>query len=96
MRKAFKKYVLNYILPAVSISAVSGILTGAVITLYKFCASKAIMLSETAYHILSEKVYLIPVAFVAVFVLAVIYSPCYNIPIFKAAEYLHQSAYSED
>lgn len=78
MRKAFKKYVLNYILPAVSISAVSGFLTGAVITLYKFCASKAIMLSETAYHVLSEKVYLIPVAFVAVFVLAVIYSQCYK------------------
>lgn len=76
--KKFKKYFLNYILPAVLISSVTGALTGTVITFYKFCATKVIALSETGYHQLSEKPQFIPLIIVAVFGISFFYSACYK------------------
>ena len=80
MRKMsrFRRYFLNYIFPAVLISSVTGALTGAVITLYKFCASHVIGFSEKGYHFMGENPYWLPVIVAALFAVAFFYSKCYQ------------------
>lgn len=73
MKNNLKKYVINLIFPAFILGSITGILTGAIITLYKFCAKNVIAFSETAYEFVRNNLYLIPVVLVGLFGLAVLF-----------------------
>ena len=76
--KKYKNYFINLICPAFVFGTVTGILTAIVVTLYKFCAMRIIDLSERGYELLNERPYLIPIALIALFVVAVGYAICYK------------------
>ncbi len=73
MLKRFKGFFTNLILPAFVLGGFAGILTGAIITLYKFCAKHVLYFSEIGYEYLSEHLYFIPVVIVALFGLAFLF-----------------------
>ncbi len=61
MKRKHQSYLINLIFPAVVFGGLTGILTALVVNLYKFCAREIIHLSETGYHALRGRLYLLPI-----------------------------------
>lgn len=66
------------ILPAVSFGALTGVLTSLAVNLYKVCAKYVMAFSETGYHYLSERLYLIPVILLAFLLPAFLFAFIYK------------------
>lgn len=70
--------MVKYIGAGLLLGGISGLATGTVVTLYKFCAKQIIHLSEQGYHHLREQpLWLIPTA-IALFVLATALAALYR------------------
>ena len=78
MKNKFIKYIINIIFPAIVLGSGTGILTGAIITIYKFCAKHIIHFSETAYSYVKNAWYLIPVVLVGLLGLAFLFKYLYK------------------
>ena len=80
MSKHSKNYILNLIFPAFIFGGVTGILTGAVISLYKLCAEHVIHFSAHTYEKLREHMLYVPIVLVAFAAIAallhLIYKKC--------------------
>ncbi|MBR7101089.1 MAG: chloride channel protein [Clostridia bacterium] len=74
----YKNYIINLLLPAFVLGSVTGIITALVVSVYKLCAKLVISMSEKGYHYLGERLYLIPVLLVALFVIALFFSFIYK------------------
>lgn len=68
----------NLIFPAVVFGTVTGVLTAAVVTVYKICAKHVVHQSEIAYHYLREHLYWIPVVLIALFAIAAFFAIIYK------------------
>ncbi len=68
----YKSYFVNLIFPALIFGSVTGILTSIIVTLFKLCAKYVVSFSHLMLDTLRERVYLIPIALVLVFGLAVL------------------------
>ncbi len=73
MLKRFRSYFSNLILPAFVFGGIAGILTGAIVTLYKFCATKVIHFSEIGYEYLKTHLYFIPIVLILFFGIAYLF-----------------------
>ena len=77
MFSKYRNFFVNLIFPAVIFGSLTGILTAAVITLYKWCASRVIHLSEEGYGYLRQNLWvilpLLPVLLGIAFLFARIY-----------------------
>ena len=74
----FKNFFINLIFPALIFGSITGILTGAIISLYKFCAKHVISFSEKGYHFLNHHLYVVPLVLVGLLLLAVFFSYVYK------------------
>ena len=70
--KKIKHYLLNLVLPVFYYGAVTGILTAAIVTLYKWCAMHVIEFSMDAYAYLREHLYWLAAIVPALFGVAVL------------------------
>lgn len=70
--KKIKHYVLNLVLPIFYYGAVTGILTAALVTLYKWCAVRVIDFSFLGYSYLRQHLYLLAIAVPALFGVALL------------------------
>ena len=70
--KKIKRYLLNLVLPVFYYGAVTGILTAAIVTLYKWCAMHVIAFSMDAYAYLREHLYWLAAIVPALFGVAVL------------------------
>jgi len=70
MKKDLKNYLINLIFPAIIFGSTTGVLTGAIVMLYKFCANHIIHISEVSYGFLREHLYYVPIVVIAFFGLA--------------------------
>ncbi len=73
MLKRFKSFFINLILPVLVFGGIAGILTGAIVTLYKFCAKHILHFSEIGYEYIKGHLYFIPITLVALFGLAFLF-----------------------
>ncbi|MBQ8165253.1 MAG: hypothetical protein IJZ94_05515 [Clostridia bacterium] len=95
--KDLKNHLINLIFPAIIFGSTTGVLTGAVVMLYKFCANHIIHISEEAYTFLREHLYYVPLAAVAFFGAAFLIAFIHKKhPTSKAAVCLHQLQFSEE
>lgn len=81
MKQKTKKIIRHFtglIFPAVGFGAVSGVLTGAVITFYKWCAKHVVALSVQGYNAILQNLWLLPVALVGLFGLAFLFGIIYK------------------
>ncbi len=69
----FKNFFKNLILPAFVFGGIAGILTGAIVTLYKFCAKHVINFSQTGYDFIRNNLYYVPVVIIALFAIAFLF-----------------------
>ena len=74
----YKNYFVNLIFPAVVFGGFSGILTGAAVVFYKFCAAQVITWSEAGYALLRQRLWLLPVVLAALFGVAVVFARQYK------------------
>ena len=70
--------IVNLIFLACSFGAVTGIFTALVVVLYKFVAKFVIDFSQKGYIVLQNKLYLIPIAIVVFWIIAVLFSHIYK------------------
>ncbi len=63
----YKNFFLNLIFPAFIFGSITGILTAIIVTLYKLCAKYLISFSEVGYSFIRSRLYLIPIALIALF-----------------------------
>lgn len=68
----YAHYLINLFFPAMVFGSVSGILTAAVVLVYKVCAHHAIAFAEEGYHYLSDHAYWLPAVAAVLFVLALL------------------------
>ncbi len=73
MLKRFKSFFVNLIFPAFVFGSVAGLLTGVIVTVYKFCAKHVIHYSEIGYEFIRERLYLIPVVLIILFGIAFLF-----------------------
>lgn len=77
MKKDLKNYLINLIFPVLIFGSTTGILTGGIVMLYKFCATHIIHISEKGYHFLKDNLIYIPVVLIALlgvsFLIAIIH-----------------------
>ncbi len=78
MKKNFKNYFINLMVPAFVFGSITGIFTAVIVLLYKLCAKHVIALSEKGYHYLGENLPLIPLIILALLVLAFVFSYIYR------------------
>lgn len=78
MRKKFKSYFINLIVPAFIFGSITGVLTSVAVLFYKTCAKLAVGVSEAGYHYLRDHLYLIPVIVFLLFILSVFFSRLYR------------------
>ncbi len=78
MKPNRKPYFINLIFPAFIFGGVTGILTAAVITLYKLCAKYVVHASENGYHFIREHLYILPAVIAVLFALALMFALCYK------------------
>ncbi|MBQ9806974.1 MAG: chloride channel protein [Clostridia bacterium] len=78
MKKQYCSNVISLVLPAVFFGAVTGILTGGLVVLYKFCAKYVIEFSEHGYHFLRSNPIWILAVLAALFGLAYFFSYIYR------------------
>lgn len=83
MRKRYRNYVMNIIFPSCVFGAVTGMLTAAVVTLYKLCANIVIGYSEQGYELLRRDPSLLLPVLSALLIVALLLSIVY-----KKAPYL--------
>lgn len=76
--KDYKLYFTNRIFPAVFFGCVSGVLTAAVVVIYKVCAEQVIHWSATGYSLLRQRLWLLPVVLAAVGGIAVVFARLYK------------------
>ena len=74
----FINYLVNLIFPAVVFGSITGVLTGAVITVYKWCAKNAVELSKQLYGFLHNYLYLLPVVLLVLFGVSYLFSLIYK------------------
>ena len=73
-----KKHILSYTLPALMFGALSGAVSAAVVTIYKWFAKNSVAISEKAYHFLGQNYVYIPIAIVVLLVTAIIFARIYR------------------
>lgn len=73
-----KKHILSYTLPALMFGALSGAVSAAVVTIYKWFAKNSVAISEKAYHFLGQNYVYIPIAIVVLLVAAIISARIYR------------------
>lgn len=74
----YRNYIINLLLPAFVFGSVTGIITAVIVSFYKLCAKFVISMSEKGYHLLNERLYLIPALIVAFFGIALLFSYIYK------------------
>jgi H+/Cl- antiporter ClcA len=74
----FINYIVNLIFPAVVFGSITGILTGGIITVYKWCAKNIIEISSCLYNLLHNYLYLLPAVFVVPFGVSYLFSLIYK------------------
>ncbi len=77
-RSKYKNYLINLIFPALVFGSLAGMLTAAVVMVYKVCAHHAIAFAEQGYHYLSAHPYWLPVVAAGLFGLALLLDWVYN------------------
>ena len=60
--KIYKNYFVNLIFPAFIFGSITGIITSVVVTLFKLLTKYIIQFSNSAFALMKEKIYLIPIA----------------------------------
>ena len=78
MKTRSKNYVINTILPIFVFGAATGVLTAVAVTLFKFCAKHIISLSELGYEYIRGHLYLLPIAVILLFAVALILNLVYK------------------
>lgn len=78
MFSRYKNFLINLIFPAVVFGSLTGILTSAVITLYKWCAARVIAFSEAGYHHMREHLWIALPVLVALVGVAFLFSRIYR------------------
>lgn len=73
-----KRHIISYTFPALMFGALSGAISAAVITIYKWLAKHSVEISEKAYHILNKKPAFLPIAIAILFIATFILSRVYN------------------
>ncbi|MBQ2765814.1 MAG: chloride channel protein [Clostridia bacterium] len=76
--KTRKQYFINLIFPAFIFGSLTGILSAAIIMLYKLCAKHIIHFSEIGYAYLRGQVYLIPIIAALLFGVALLFAFFYR------------------
>ena len=71
-------YIKNLLLPVAIFGSLSGMVTGAVISLYRFCASRIIHVSEQMYALLRAHPVWIAAAVAAIAAAAFLFSRVYR------------------
>ena len=74
----YRNYIINLLLPAFVFGSVTGFITAVIVSFYKLCAKFVISMSEKGYHLLNERLYLIPALIVAFFGIALLFSYIYK------------------
>ncbi|MBO5286481.1 MAG: chloride channel protein [Clostridia bacterium] len=74
----FINYIVNLIFPAVVFGSITGVLTGAIITIYKWCAKHIVEISSYIYNFLHNYLYLLPAVFVVLFGVSYLFSLIYK------------------
>lgn len=77
-KKEIRTHLTSSVLPALTFGCLSGVLTGGVITLYKFFAKGAVAASGGLFSLLREHWWLLPVALAAVFGVACLLTRIYR------------------
>ncbi len=78
MKNSLKKFFSSLVFPALAFGALTGIITAGVVMLFKWCAKYAVHFSETIYSALKNAPYFIPLAIIALFGVALLFSYCYK------------------
>ncbi|MBO5213106.1 MAG: chloride channel protein [Clostridia bacterium] len=78
MKNKYLGYFINLIFPAVVFGSVTGLITAAIITLYKLCAKLIIEFSALGYSLLKEDLIFIPLVLIAIFAISSGYSAIYK------------------
>lgn len=76
--KKTKTFLLNLIIPAIAFGAITGVLTSAVIMLYKLLAKYVIALSHDGYDFFRNKLYFIPLILIGLYLIALVFSYFYK------------------
>ena len=78
-----KRHIISYTFPALMFGALSGAISAAVITIYKWLAKQSVEISEKAYHILNKKPAFLPIRNFAAFIaptakISLLVAVCFN------------------
>ncbi len=73
MTTRFRNFFKNLILPSFVLGSVAGILTGAIVSIYKFCAKHVLQFSIVGYEFVRERLYFIPIVIILLFGLAFLF-----------------------
>ncbi|MBE6606156.1 MAG: hypothetical protein E7635_03865 [Ruminococcaceae bacterium] len=74
----YKNYLINLIFPVVVFGGITGVLSGAVLVLYKFMANKITAASAFAYSYLKENICFVIIALILFFGIACLFSYIYK------------------
>lgn len=78
MKQKHKTYLTNLLFPAFIFGSITGVLTAAVVLLYKLCAKYVIAFSEQGYHFLRENLIYVPLVAAALLGVALLLAWLYK------------------